>query len=52
MLTSRTIRQSLSALLVLLGAVFIYLATEAWVGAVLVGLGISIELIAIALKHR
>lgn len=43
-------RRFLSALLVLIGAALIFLATEAWLGLVLLVIGLSIELIAIALK--
>jgi len=35
---------------VLIGAMLIFLATEAWLGVVLMSVGVSVELIAIALK--
>jgi hypothetical protein len=45
-------RRVISAVLILLGAALIFLATEAWAGAVLVAVGILIELIAISLQHQ
>jgi len=46
----RSTRRFLSALFVLIGAGLIFLATAAWLGVMLVALGMSIELIAITLK--
>ncbi|MDI1361791.1 hypothetical protein [Methylotenera sp.] len=43
-------RRFLSSLLVLIGAGLIFLATEAWLGVLLMAVGVSVELIAIALK--
>ena len=45
-------RRILALLLVLLGAAMIFLATNAWAGALLVALGISIEAVGIAMKHK
>lgn len=42
----------MSVLLVLLGATLIFLATEAWAGAVLVALGVVIELVGITMKPK
>jgi hypothetical protein len=39
-------------MILILGATLIFLATEAWAGVLLVILGISIELIGIAMRHR
>jgi len=39
-------------LLVVLGVLLIFLAPETWAGLLLLVLGISIELIGIALRHR
>ena len=39
-------------LLVLLGILLIFLAPETWTGLLLLVLGISIEFIGIALRHR
>ncbi len=51
MLKNKSARRFLSVLLVLVGAALIFLATEAWTGAILVGLGIAIELIGITMRH-
>jgi hypothetical protein len=48
----QTVRRLAVASIVLLGAFMIFLATEAWAGALLVALGISIEAIGIAIKHK
>lgn len=45
------IRRPLAGLLVVLGAMMIF-ATEAWAGVILLVLGITIEVIGIALRHR
>ncbi|MDD2933224.1 MAG: hypothetical protein PHO76_05000 [Methylotenera sp.] len=52
MLKNKSARRFLSVLLVLVGAALIFLATEAWAGALLVALGITIELIGIAMRHQ
>jgi hypothetical protein len=52
MLNKQTIRRLLVVLLLLLGAAMIFLATDAWAGAQLITLGISIEAIGIAMKHK
>lgn len=52
MLRNQSIRRPLALLLVVLGAILIFLATNAWAGAALVVLGISIELIGIAIRHK
>jgi hypothetical protein len=48
----QTTRRLISALLVVLGAALIFLATQAWSGLLLVGLGLAIELIAFVLKLK
>jgi hypothetical protein len=52
MLNKQTIRRFLVAWLVLLGATMIFLATEAWTGVILITLGISIEAIGFAMRHK
>jgi hypothetical protein len=52
MLKNQTIRRILVALLVLLGAIMIFLTTETLAGALLMVLGISIEEIGIAMRHK
>jgi hypothetical protein len=49
-LVKKSTRRTLSTLLVLFGAILIFLATEAWPGVLLVVTGISVELIAVILK--
>lgn len=45
-------RRVLVALLMIVGAIFIYLATEAWLGYLLVVLGVLVELIGIKLNRK
>jgi drug/metabolite transporter (DMT)-like permease len=45
-------RRILSGLLVVLGAVLIFLAPETWAGVVLLSLGVVVELIGMVLGHR
>ncbi|MDO9051482.1 MAG: hypothetical protein Q8J59_09905 [Methylotenera sp.] len=52
MLKNKSARRFLSVLLVLFGAALIFLTTEAWSGALLVTLGVIIELIGIGMRHR
>ncbi len=52
MLRKQSTRRFLAVLLVLLGAALLFLATEAWAGVLLVVLGVSIELIGIAMRHK
>lgn len=42
----------MAILLVILGSMMIFFFTEAWTGVVLLVLGITIEVIGIALKHK
>ena len=52
MLRKSHLRRPLAALLVVLGATMMFLAPETWAGALLLALGITIEVIGITLKHR
>lgn len=52
MLQSKPARRSIALMLVVLGAVLMFLTTEAWAGGLLLALGISVELIGIAMKHK
>lgn len=52
MLIKPSTRRLLAVLLVLIGAALMFLATEAWPGVVLVLLGVSLEVIGIAMKHK
>ncbi|MDZ4211468.1 MAG: hypothetical protein U1C59_07130, partial [Methylotenera sp.] len=51
MLKKKSTRRFLSVLLILIGATLIFLATQAWVGVLLVVLGITVELVGIAMRH-
>ena len=48
----RGLRRTLGALLVVAGALLMWLAPEVWSGVVLLGAGIGIEAAGIALEHR
>ena len=52
MFTKPHIRRSLAVLLIVLGAMMLLLAPTTWAGVLLLVLGVSVELIGIALKHR
>jgi uncharacterized membrane protein YccC len=52
MLRKPHIRRPLAALLVILGAALIFLAPETWSGALLLALGLSIEMAGIAIKRK
>ena len=51
-LKNKAISRSLALLLVALGAALMFLAPETWAGLVLLVIGISLELIGIALRQR
>ena len=52
MLRKTAIRRPLALLLVVLGAALMFLAPETWVGLALLVVGVLLELIGIALRHR
>ena len=52
MLRRPYLRRSLAALLAIVGAMMMFLAPETWAGALLLALGVTIEVVGIALKHR
>lgn len=52
MLRKTHIRRPFAVALMLLGAVVMYSAPESWEGALILALGVSIELIGIAIKHK
>lgn len=52
MIRKQSTRRFWSVLLILVGAALIFLATEAWIGIVLVVLGLSIEVIGITMKQK
>lgn len=52
MIKNVRVRRALALVLVVLGGVLLFLAPEdIWIGAVLVGLGIALEIVGIALGH-
>ncbi len=52
MLRNPHIRRPVVALLMLLGAAMIFLASATWVGALLFALGVAIELVGIAFNRK
>lgn len=52
MLRNPRMRRPVAALLMLLGAAMMLLASETWVGALLLALGVTVEAVGIALKHK
>jgi hypothetical protein len=52
MLKKTAIRRPVALLLVVLGATLMFLAPETWAGLALLVIGISLEAIGIALRHR
>jgi hypothetical protein len=45
-------RRVIAVIIVVLGALLMLLAPEAWPGALLLFLGVAVELLGIALEHR
>ena len=52
MLSKTHIRRPFAAMLVILGAVIIFLAPETWAGVLLLILGVLIEVAGIAIKRK
>ncbi len=52
MLKQAGIRRTAALLLVVFGAVAMFLAPETWAGLALLALGVSLELVGIALRDR
>jgi len=52
MLRKPHIRRPLAALLVILGAAILFLAPETWAGALLLVLGVTIEMVGVAIKRK
>jgi membrane-bound ClpP family serine protease len=48
---SRT-RRSSAVIIIVLGAVLMFLSPETWPGGLLLCLGVALELVGIALEHR
>ena len=47
-----TARRALAGALIVLGAVLIWLAPETWAGAVLLALGVLVELVGVSLSRQ
>jgi len=45
-------RRTIAVILVVLGAVLMFLAPEEWPGEVILILGVALELVGIALEHK
>lgn len=52
MIKNTRIRRTGALILVVLGAILMFLAPEVWQGAVLLSMGVLLELVGIALEHR
>lgn len=52
MLNKPGLRRAVALLLVVLGGLAMFFAPETWAGVALLALGVSLELIGIALRHR
>ena len=52
MLKNTALRRAVAGLLVVLGAVVMFFAPETWPGAILLALGVSLEMVGIALRHK
>jgi len=51
MINSRT-RRAIALIMVMLGAILMFLAPEAWPGGLVLMLGVALELVGIALEHK
>lgn len=51
MIKNTRIRRTSALIMVVLGAILMFLAPEVWQGALLLGLGVLIELVGIALER-
>jgi Zn-dependent membrane protease YugP len=52
MLRNPRIRRTTAVIMMILGALLMFLAPEIWQGALLLTLGVVLELIGIALEHK
>jgi hypothetical protein len=52
MLKNPRTRRAIAVIMMMLGAILMFLAPEVWQGALLLTLGVALELIGIALEHR
>ncbi|HUV99086.1 MAG TPA: hypothetical protein VMV88_02935 [Gallionella sp.] len=52
MIKNQRIRRTIAAIMIVLGAILMFLAPELWPGALLFALGIILELAGIALERK
>lgn len=52
MIRNPRIRRTSAVILVVLGAILMFLAPEVWQGVLLLALGVVLELVGIALEHK
>ena len=52
MIKNPRIRRTSAVIMVVLGAILMFLAPEAWPGALVLALGVALELVGIALEHK
>ncbi|HUW51253.1 MAG TPA: hypothetical protein VMV75_09605 [Sulfuricella sp.] len=52
MIKNTRIRRTAALAMVALGAILMFLAPEVWPGALLLGLGVILEMAGIALEHK
>jgi len=52
MIKNQRIRRTIAAIMIVLGAILMFLASELWPGALLFALGIILELAGIALERK
>ena len=52
MIRNPRIRRASAVIMVGLGAILMFLAPEVWQGALLLGLGVVMEIVGIALEHK
>jgi len=52
MIKNPRIRRTIAVIMVVLGAILMFLAPEVWQGALLLAAGVALELLGIALKHQ
>jgi hypothetical protein len=45
-------RRAIAVIMMVLGAILMFLAPEVWQGALLLALGVTLELFGIALEHK
>jgi len=52
MIKNRRVRRAIAVIMMVLGAILMFLAPEVWQGALLLALGVVLELFGIALEHK